>query len=156
MRKNVLQPALGCRVRLLFFLLVMCPSLGWVILYWLGVSSFNAPWVVRHQAFYLLLRPSLSCDFLFSFALLRRSFPLTRGRVHKNSNSFVIKKWERTCGLREGGNTRSVALFRVRSSSGIPNVVAARDYFNRRLLGRIQTMSNGSARWLLNKHKQKE
>jgi len=34
------------------FLLVTCPLLGSVILYWLGVSSFNAPWVVKHQSFF--------------------------------------------------------------------------------------------------------
>ncbi len=82
--------------------------LGWVILYWFGVSSFNAPCVVRHQAFYLLLRPRL-CVISHSYPLVL----LTRGRVHTSSNSFVIKKWERTCALMEGGNTCSVALFRV-------------------------------------------
>lgn len=63
----------------------------------------------KTSSFLLTTAPS-SCDFLFSFVLLRRSVLLTRGRVHKNSNSFVTKKWERTCGLREGGNTCSVAL----------------------------------------------
>lgn len=54
-----------------FSLLVICLSLGWVILYWLVVSSFNAPWLVRHQAFYLLLRPRLrviSCSHSHSSA----------------------------------------------------------------------------------------
>lgn len=121
----------------LCFFLVMCLSLGSVILYWLGVSSFNAPWVVRHQAFYLLLHPRLCVISSFSFALLH-----TQGRVHEKFKQLCNE--ETGSGLMEGGNTRSVAPFRVRSSSGIPNAAAARDCFNRRLLGRIQTMS----KWL--------
>lgn len=93
---------------LLFFFLVMCLSLGWVILYRLGVSTFDAPWVVRHQAFYLPVRPRL---FLWFPVLIRTPPPLIpRGRAHKNSNSFVMKKQEQT-GRTEGGCTRSVALF---------------------------------------------
>lgn len=133
------------------FVLVMCPSLGWVILYWLDVSTFNALWVVRHQATYYCALVSIWFPVLIRAP--RRSFLPTGGRVHKNSNGFVTKKRERTCGLRERGNTCSVALFHVRSSLGIPNVAARRDYFNRRLLSRIQTMSNSFPRWLLNKYK---
>lgn len=73
-KKKVLQPLLGCRVRSapLFFPLLMCLSLGWAILYQFGVSTFNALWVVRHQAFYLPLHP---CLFMW-FPVLIRTPPL--------------------------------------------------------------------------------
>lgn len=96
-----------------------------------GCFKFQRSMGCKTSSFLLSTVPASSFDFLFSFALRRCSFLLTRGRVHKNSNIFVTKKCEWTCGLREGGNARSVALFRARCSSGIPNVAAARDYFNR-------------------------
>lgn len=96
-----------------------------------GCFKFQRSMGCKTSSFLLSTVPASSFDFLFSFALRRCSFLLTRGRVHKNSNIFVTKKCEWTSGLREGGNARSVALFRARCSSGIPNVAAARDYFNR-------------------------
>lgn len=147
---------MGCGMRFLSFFSGNVSFAGLSNSVLVGCFKFQRSVGCKTSSFLLTTAPSSLCDFLFSFALLRRSFLLTRGRVHKNPNSFVIKKWERTCGLREGGNTCSVALFRIRSSSGIPNVAAAWDYWNRRSLGRIQTMSNGFPRWLLNKYKQEE
>lgn len=86
-------------------------------------------------------------------ALLRRCSP--EGGCRKIQTALLQRNGSGRADGGRGGNTCSVALFRVRSSSGIPNAAAARGRFNRRLLGRIQTTSNAFPRWLLNKYKQR-
>lgn len=144
-KKRVLRPSLGLQGDLCFSFFFPCnvsfAGLSNSVL--VGCYNFQSS-VGCTESSCLLLS---SCGFLFSFTLLRHLFLLTRGSAHKNSNSFVMNKWEQTGQMEGRGYTCSVALLHTASSTGILNVAAARGCFSRWLLGRIQTMSNSFPRW---------
>lgn len=75
-----------------------------------GCFKFQRSMGCKTSSFLLSTVPASSFDFLFSFALRRCSFLLTRGRVHKNSNIFVTKKCEWTSGRVDCGREEMLAL----------------------------------------------
>lgn len=84
-KKKVLQPSLGCRVIFAFFLPGNVSFTGLSNSVSVRCFNFDAPWVVRHQAFYLPVRPRL---FVWFPVLIRTPPPLIPPHPREGAQKF--------------------------------------------------------------------